>query len=179
MGYAVSRRRRDGAFRSSPSRVLAVVRFSAASARLWAGPFCSSRRPSRSVSHESARGARSRAGRVGRLPSHCATRRGGVSAACRARFCCILPAMRFLLFAPREGARFAGGLVRCGCELPSLCFCEFGVRRRSFYPGCTGQIRKFTGQIRIHGFFLLPIQHTPNLNLLRLPSNHKHARTDL
>ncbi len=29
MGYAVSRRRRDGAFRSSPSRVLAVVRFSA------------------------------------------------------------------------------------------------------------------------------------------------------
>ena len=95
------------------------------------------------------------------------------------RFGRILAAKCFLLFSPREGARFAGGLARCGCELPSLCFCEFGVRRRSFYPGCTGQIRKFTGQIRIHGFFLLPIQHTPNLNLLRLPSNHKHARTDL
>ena len=95
------------------------------------------------------------------------------------RFGRILAAKCFLLFAPREGARFAGGLARCGCELPSLCFCEFGVRRRSFYPGCTGQIRKFTGQIRIHGFFLLPIQDTPNLNLLRLPSNHKHARTDL
>ena len=179
LGYAVSRRRRDSAFRSSPSRILAVVRASAVSARLWAGPFCSSRRPSTSASHESGRGVRNRAGRGSWLAAHPTTRHGGVSAACRARFCCILPAMRFLLFAPREGARFAGGLARCGCELPSLCFCEFGVRRRSFYPGCTGQIRKFTGQIRIHGFFLLPIHHTPNLNLLRLPSNHKHARTDL
>ena len=76
------------------------------------------------------------------------------------RFGRILAAKCFLLFSPREGARFAGGLARCGCELPSLCFCEFGVRRRSFYPGCTGQIGKFTGQIRNHGFFLLCIQMT-------------------
>ena len=38
----VSRRCRDSAFRPTPSR-----------AKLWAGPFCSSPRPSRSASHES------------------------------------------------------------------------------------------------------------------------------
>ena len=51
--------------------------------------------------------------------------------------------MRFLLFAPREGARFAGGLARCGCGLPCLGFCEFRVQSRTFNPGCTGQIGKF------------------------------------
>ena len=81
LGYAVSRRRRDSAFRSSPSRILAVVRFSARSAPLWAGPFCSSRRPSRSASHESGREGWKRAGCIGRLAAHCATRRGIVTAA--------------------------------------------------------------------------------------------------
>ena len=95
LGYAVPRRNRDEAFRSTPSRVLAVVRASAASARLWAGPFCSSRRPSRSASHESGRGVRNRAGRGSWLAAHPTTRHGGVSAACRARFCCILLVMRF------------------------------------------------------------------------------------
>ena len=136
-------------------------RSAAPSRRLWAGPFCSSRRPSRSASHESGREGWKRAGRVGRLAAHCVTRRGGVSAARRERFGRILAAMRFLLFAPREGARFAGGLARCGCELPSLCFCEFGVRRRSFYPGCTGQIGKFTGQFWNHGF-LVKLTQMPN-----------------
>ena len=82
LGYAVPRRNRDEAFRSTPSRVLAVVRASAASARLWAGPFCSSRRPSRSASHESGREGWKRTGRVSWLAAHCATRRGVVSAAC-------------------------------------------------------------------------------------------------
>ena len=81
LGYAVSRRRRDGVFRLSPSRVLAVVRSTAASARLWAGPFCSSRGLLRSASHESARSARSRAGRVSWLAEHPAARRGIVGAA--------------------------------------------------------------------------------------------------
>ena len=52
------------------------------SVRLWAGPFCSSRRPSRSASHESGREGWKCAGRVSRLAAHCAARRGGVSAAC-------------------------------------------------------------------------------------------------
>ena len=78
----------------------------------------------------------------------------------RARFGRIWAAMRFLLFAPREGARFAGGLARCGGELPCLGFCEFRVKSRTFNPGCTGQIGKFAGQIRNHGFFLLRTQIT-------------------
>ena len=135
-------------------------RSAAPSRRLWAGPFCSSRRPSRSASHESARGARSRAGRVSWLAAHCAARRVGVSAARRARFCCILAAIRFLRFTPRAGVCFAGGLARCGCGLPCLGFCEFRVQSRTFNPGCTGQIGKFAGQIRNHGFFLLCTQIT-------------------
>ena len=59
------------------------------SARLWAGPFCSSRRASRSASHESGREGWKRDGRVGGLAAHPAARRGGASAARRARFCCI------------------------------------------------------------------------------------------
>ena len=68
--------------------------------------------------------------------------------------------MRFLLFAPREGARFAGGLARCGCELPCLVLAVFRMRQQIFDPACTGQIGKFTGQIRNYGFFLLRIQMT-------------------
>ena len=108
----VSRRRRDSAFRSTPSRVLAVVRASAASARLWAGPFCSSRRPSRSASHESGREGWKRDGRVGRLAAHGATRRGGVSAACARAFtafwlpcvfCVLLRVRAFVLQAAWRG----------------------------------------------------------------------------
>ena len=72
----------------------------------------------------------------------------------RARFYRILAAMRFLRFTPRAGVCFAGGLARCGCGLPCLGFCEFRVQSRTFNPGCKGQIGKFTGQIRNHGFFL-------------------------
>ena len=112
MGYVVPRRRRDGVFRLSPSRVLAVDRFSAASARLWAGPFCWSRRPSRSASHESGREGWKRDGRVGRLAAHGATRRGGVSAACARAFtafwlpcvfCVLLRVRAFVLQAAWRG----------------------------------------------------------------------------
>ena len=142
-----------------PERVR-QCRSAAPSRRLWAGPFCSSRRPSRSASHESGREGWKRAGRVSWLAAHPAARRGGVSAARRARFCCILAAMRFLLFAPREGARFAGGLARCGCWLSCLVLAVFLTRKQIFDPGCTGQIGKLAGQIRNHGFFLLRIQMT-------------------
>ena len=37
----------------------------------------------------------------------------------------------------------------------------FLTRKQIFDPGCKGQIRKFTGQIPNHGFFLLPIQIAP------------------
>ena len=70
----------------------------------------------------------------------------------RARFGRILAAMGFLLFAPREGARFAGGLARGGCELPSLVLAVFRTRKQIFDPGCTGQIGKFTVNCRITGF---------------------------
>ena len=104
------------------------------------------------VARERARGP-IRAGRVSWLAAHPAARRGGVSAARRARFCCILAAMRFLLFAPREGARFAGGLARCGCWLSCLVLAVFLTRKQIFDPGCTGQIGKLAGQMRNHGFF--------------------------
>ena len=78
----------------------------------------------------------------------------------RARFGRILAAMGFLLFAPREGACSAGGLVRCGCELPCLVLAVFRMRQQIFDPGCTGQIGKLAGQIRNHGFFLLRILMT-------------------
>ena len=107
------------------------------------------------VARERARGP-IRAGRVSWLAAHPAARRGGVSAARRARFCCILAAMRFLLFAPREGARFAGGLARCGGELPCLGFCEFRVKSRTFNPGCTGQIGKLRVKSGFTGFFYCP-----------------------
>ena len=79
----------------------------------------------------------------------------------RARFYRILAAMRFLRFTPRAGVCFAGGLARCGGELYCLRSFEFWAPRLSFDPRCTGQIGKFAGQIRNHGFFLLPIQITP------------------
>ena len=177
MGYAVPRRNRDEAFRSTPSRVLAVVRASAASARLWAGPFCSSRRPSRSASHESGREGWKRDGHLSWLAAHCTPRRGGV-AACRARFCCILAVMGFLLFAPREGARFAAVLARCGCERSCLVLAVFWTRRQIFDVGCTGQIGKLAGQMPNHGFFLLPIQITPVHRCVpRLHLHHRIART--
>ena len=59
-------------------------RSAAPSRRLWAGPFCSSRRQSRSASHESGREGWKRAGRVSWLAAHCAPRRGGVALRARA-----------------------------------------------------------------------------------------------
>ena len=87
-------------------------RSAAPSRRLWAGPFCSSRRPSRSASHESGREGWKRDGRVGRLAAHGATRRGGVSAACAlvftafwlpCVFCVLLRVRAFVLQAAWRG----------------------------------------------------------------------------
>ena len=68
-------------YAASPERVR-QGRSAAPSRRLWAGPFCSSRRPSRSASHESGRKGLSRASHLSWLAAHPAPRRGGVSAAC-------------------------------------------------------------------------------------------------
>ena len=65
-----TRRRRSAA----PSR-RSIPLDAVVSARLWAGPFCSSRRPSRSAWHESKRMGLSRTGRIGRLAAHCAEAR--------------------------------------------------------------------------------------------------------
>jgi hypothetical protein len=62
--------------------------------------------------------------------------------------------MRFLRFSPREGARFADGLARCGWELPCLHSFEFWAPRLSIDPSCTGQIGKFAGQIGDTGSFV-------------------------
>ena len=110
---------------------------------------------------------RTRAGaRVGNAPvayaglPHTVPRGAAVSALVRARFCCILAAMLFWRFSPRDGAYFAGGLARWSYGLLSFVFCEFWVCIRRFEIRCTGQIEKFTGQLQNHGFFLLPIQIT-------------------
>ena len=78
----------------------------------------------------------------------------------RARFGHNLAAKCFWRFSPRDGACFAAGLARCGCWLSCLVLAVFLTRKQIFDPGCTGQIGKFTGQIRNHGFFLLRIQMT-------------------
>ena len=139
------RRRRDGAFRL---------------ARLWAGPFLLvSTSVEVCVARERARGLETRRSRRQACRALCYAARW-CQRCVRARFGRILAAKCFLLFAPREVARFAAGLARCGCGLRSLGFCQFRVRRLSFDVGCTGQIGKFTGQLRNHGLFLLCIQIT-------------------
>ena len=65
----------------------------------------------------------------------------------RARFGRIWAAMRFLLFAPREGARFAGGLASCGGEQPCLVLAVFLTRKQNFDPGCTSN-REIRGSNR-------------------------------
>ena len=57
----------------------------------------------------------------------------GVSAACRARFCCVLPPGGFLPFSARGGPRFAAGVVSCGCGLPRLGFASFGRKFRDLF----------------------------------------------
>jgi hypothetical protein len=176
LGYAVSRRRRDRAFRSTPSRVLAVVLPSAASARLWAGPFCSySTSVEVCVARERARGPESRRSRTLSCFALFYTARHRQRCV-RARFGRILAAMRFLRFSPRDGACFAGGLARCGGELPCLVLAMFRTRQQIFDVGCTGQIGKFTGQIPNHGFFLSPIHIAPVRRCL--PAQNTLARTD-
>ena len=67
---------RVGLLRSAAPSRLSIPLVAVVSARLWAGPFCSSRRPSRSASHESGRELETRAGCVGRLAAHFAPRGG-------------------------------------------------------------------------------------------------------
>ena len=111
------------------------------------------------VARERARGLETRRSRRQACRALChAARR---SQRCvRARFCCIWAAKCFLLFDPREGARFAGGLARCGCELSCLVLAVFLACKQIFDRGRTGQIGKFVGQFRNHGFFLLCSQIT-------------------
>ena len=91
----------------------------------------------------------------------------------RARFGRILAAMRFWRFSPREGVCFGGGLARCGGELYCLHFFEFWAPRFSFDPRCTGQIGKFTGQIRNHGFFKKSIRKPPDRTNQLSPDTRK------
>ena len=72
----------------------------------------------------------------------------------RARFGRILAAMRFLLFAPREGACSADGLARCGGELYCLHSFEFWAPRLSFDPRAARQIGKFGSNLESRGFFI-------------------------
>ena len=93
LGHAVSRRHRDGAFRSTPSRVLAVVRFSAED---WAVSLVSTS-VEVCVARERARGPEShRSGRQGCRPLCHAARR--CQRCVRARFGRILAACVFGVF---------------------------------------------------------------------------------
>ena len=130
------------------------------SARLWAGPFLLvSTSVEVCIARKRALGPNSRRSRELACRALCPAARR-CQRCVRARFGHILSGMRFLLFAPREGARFAGGLARCGGELYCLNHFEFWAPRLSFDLRCTGQIGKFTGQLRNHGFSLLPIHIT-------------------
>jgi len=104
------------------------------------------------VARKRARGAESRRSRRQACRALCYAF-VGVTAASRARFCCVLAPIGFLPLSARDGPRFAAGFARRGDGLPSLGFCEFRARIRRFERCCTGQIGKFTGQIRNHGFF--------------------------
>ena len=94
----------------------------------------------------------------------------GVSAACRARFCCVLAARGFLPFTARDGPRFAAGFARRGCGLPNLSFCEFRVRIQRFAAGCTCQIVKFTSN---------PESRVSKLNDLETPNLASPALSEL
>ena len=129
-------------------------------ARLWAGPFCSSRRPSRSASHESGREGWKRAGRVSWLAAHCAPRRGGVSAACARFLAAFWPLWVFGVFLRVRAfvLQTAWRGVAVGCLVwfwrcfrtrkqiidPGWCF---RTRKQIIDPGCTGQIGKLAGQM--------------------------------
>ena len=113
------------------------------------GRFVSLSTPRREVCvlhEERARGLETRRSRQLVLAAHCVPRRGGRSALrARARFGRIWAAMRFLLFALREGASALQAAWRAvAVEQPSLVLAvSFGRARQSFDPGCTGQIGKF------------------------------------
>ena len=139
-----------------PERVR-QCRSAAPSRRLWAGPFCSSRRPSRSASHESGREGWKRAGRVGWLAAHCAPRRGGVSAACARAlaafwppcvFCYLLRVIALVLQPPWRG-------VAVGCVV--WFFEVFRTRQQILTRVARVKLGK-KGQIRHYGFLLLLIQ---------------------
>ena len=92
---------------------------------------------------ERARGLETRRSRRQACRALCYAARWGQRCV-RARFGRILAAMRFLLFAPREGARFAGGLASCGGEQPCLVLAVFLTRKQNFDPGCTSN-REISG----------------------------------
>ena len=145
---------------ASRSKFSNIQRRSAApSRRLWAGPFCSSRRPSRSASHESGREGWKRDGRVGRLAAHGATRRGGVSAACARAFTAFwLPCVFCVLLRVRAfvlQAAWRGVAVVCLVWVFASFGCKAGhlTRAARVKSGNSGQIRN-------HGFFLLCILMT-------------------
>ena len=83
----------------------------------------------------------------------------GVGAACRARFCCLLPPGGFLPLSARDGARFAAGFARRCCGLPSLSFCEFQVRLQRFDSGRTVKSGNSRAKSRKTGF---PIERFTN-----------------
>ena len=141
---------RGGFFTSAASRskFSNIQRRSAApSRRLWAGPFCSSRRQSRSASHESGREGWKRAGRVSWLAAHCAPRRGGVSAACARFLAAFWPLWVFGVFLRVRAfvLQTAWRGVAVGC-LVWFWRC-FRTRKQIIDPGCTGQIGKLAGQM--------------------------------
>ena len=77
---------------------------------------------------------------------------GGVSAACRARFCCVLAPRGFLPLSARDGRRFTAGFARRGCGLPSFDFASFGSDCRDLIPAARVKSANSLVKCRITGF---------------------------
>ena len=77
---------------------------------------------------------------------------GGVSAACRARFCCVLAPRCFLPLSARDGRRFTAGFARRGCGLPSFDFASFGSDCRDLIPAARVKSANSLVKCRITGF---------------------------
>ena len=132
------------------------------------------------VARKRARGLESRRSRrhASRALRHACV---GVSAACRARFCCVLAPIGFLPLSARDGAPFAAGLARRGCGLPILGFCEFRVRIQRFDSGCTSnrEIRGPNPHKRVSKLNDLETQNLSSSGLPELADIGRRSNTHL
>ena len=97
----------------------------------------------------------------------------GVSAPCRARFCCVLAPIGFLPFSARGGPRFAAGVVSCGCGLPRLVFLRVSGANTEICCRLHRSNREIRVKSRKTGF-LIERFRDPNFWLFSSPRAGRH-----